>query len=111
MWPPPPPQIGTNRDPVPQAPAPVLLTAPAAAAALSISERTFHALRKRKDFPSGATVVFGRRCVRFRLDALRAFATSLVTVTLSEPKTAAREPRRSLGETSPCEGGARSSKL
>ena len=65
-----------------QAPvAPILVDAPAAAAALGISERAFHSLRKRSDFPGDATVVFGPHCVRFRLEALHAFALVLASVT------------------------------
>jgi len=64
----------------------LLVDARSAAAALSISERTFHSLRKRSDFPQGATVVLGPRCVRFRLDTLHAFVRSLAAVPLGEPK-------------------------
>ena len=65
---------------------PILVNAPAAAAALSISERAFHSLRKRPDFPQDATVVIGPRCVRFRLEALYVFARSLVSMPRGEPK-------------------------
>jgi hypothetical protein len=65
---------------------PILVDAPSAAAALSISERTFHSLRKRPDFPRHATVVLGPRCVRFRLDALCAFTSFLVAIPRSEPR-------------------------
>jgi len=67
-------------------PALILVDAPAAAAALSISERAFHSLRKRPDFPQDATVVIGPRCVRFRLEALYVFARSLVSMPRGEPK-------------------------
>ncbi len=59
--------------------APILVDAPAAAAALGVSERAFHGLRKRSDFPRDATVVFGPHCVRFRLEALYAFAHFLAS--------------------------------
>jgi hypothetical protein len=57
---------------------PILVDAPSAAAALSISERAFHSLRKRPDFPKNATVVIGPRCIRFRVETLHAFVLSLV---------------------------------
>ena len=72
-------------------PVPILVDAPTAAAVLSISERAFHSLRKRSDFPQNATVVLGPRCVRFHLEALHTFALSLVPV----PQGDARQPRRS----------------
>jgi hypothetical protein len=77
VWPPPRPGKTANRRLAPQTPAPILLSAPAAAAALSISERAFHTLRKRPDFSSNATVVFGPRCVRFRVEVLQEFVRSL----------------------------------
>ena len=58
--------------------APILVDALAAAAMLSISRRAFHSLRRQSDFPQDVTVVLGPRCVRFRLEALHAFAASLV---------------------------------
>lgn len=73
---------------------PILLDAPAAAAVLSISERAFHALRKRSDFPEDATVVLGARCVRFRFEALHIFARRLAAVANLE---AVRPPRRRAG--------------
>lgn len=89
MWPPPKSKPIVDRAIGP--PVRLLVDAPTAAAAMSISERTFHSLRKRSDFPSGATVVLGTRCVRFRLDALRAFVSSLAAAPLSEPKQLQRE--------------------
>jgi hypothetical protein len=71
--------------------APILVDAATAAAALSISERAFHSLRKRSDFPQNATVVLGPRCVRFHLEALHTFTLSLVSI----PQRDARQPRRS----------------
>lgn len=84
MWPPQKSKPIADRAIAP--PVRLLVDAPTAAAALSISERTFHSLRKRSDFPQGATVVLGNRCVRFHLDALQAFVRSLTTVPQSEPK-------------------------
>ena len=81
-------------------PARFLVDAPAAAAALAISERTFHTLRKRADFPRNATVVVGPRCVRFRLDALHTFAMSLVSTPQSEPRQL-RESRKIRSERRP----------
>jgi hypothetical protein len=66
--------------------APILVDAPTAAAALSISERTFHSLRKRADFPQNATAVVGPRCVRFHVDALKAFAASLESTPPKGPR-------------------------
>lgn len=66
-------------------PDPVLVDVTAAAQVFSISERAFHTLRKRPDFPRDATVVLGPRCVRFRLQALHTYARSLVSVPRSEP--------------------------
>jgi hypothetical protein len=77
---------------------PILVDATTAAAALSISERAFHSLRKRSDFPQNATVVLGPRCVRFRLESLHTFALSLVSI----PKRDPRQLRRS--ESSSTEG-------
>jgi hypothetical protein len=76
--------------------APILVDAPAAAAALRISERAFHGLRKRSDFPRDATVVFGPHCVRFRLEALHAFALLLAS-------TAQIESGQPVGRASPRE--------
>jgi hypothetical protein len=64
--------------------APILVDAIAAAAALGISERAFHGLRKRSDFPRDATVVFGPHCVRFRLEALHTFAHFLASTAQME---------------------------
>jgi hypothetical protein len=84
MWPPPKSKPAADRAVAP--PLWLLVDARTAAAALSVSERTFHSLRKRSDFPQGATVVLGSRCVRFRLDALHAFVRSLSAAPLTEPE-------------------------
>ena len=76
----------TSRERVRTICAAILVDAPTAAEALSISERRFHALRKREDFPPNATVVLGPRCVRFRLEALQAFALTLASVPSEEPE-------------------------
>ena len=91
MCPSPSSKPSADQDPARGMPGPILVNAPAAAAALSISERAFHSLRKRSDFPQNATVVLGPRCVRFHLEALHTFALSLVPV----PQGDARQPRRS----------------
>jgi hypothetical protein len=67
-------------------PAPILVDAPTAAATLWVSERAFHTLRKRSDFPENATVVLGPRCVRFRLEALQTFALALASSPRCEPR-------------------------
>ena len=74
-----------------------LVDAPTAAASLAISERAFHSLRKRSDFPQDATIILGPRCVRFRLDVLHTFAVSLVAIPQSEPRQL-REGRKSHSE-------------
>jgi hypothetical protein len=71
----------------------ILLDAAAAAAALSISQRTFQNLRKRSDFPQNATVVLGPRCVRYRLEALHTFVLDLA----SRPQEEAKHVRPSGG--------------
>lgn len=80
----------------------ILLDAPAAASALHVSERTFHQIRRRSDFPRDAEVRLSPRCVRFRVEALNEFATRLAaeTTTLSEPEGLrhARESRKA-GQT------------
>lgn len=86
MWPPSSSKTVAGRDSARGRSEPILVDAPSAAAALSISERAFHSLRKRPDFPKHATVVLGPRCVRFRLDALCAFTSSLVAIPQSEPR-------------------------
>jgi hypothetical protein len=86
MCPSPSSKPSADQDPARGMPGPILVNAAAAAAALSISERAFHSLRKRPDFPRDATVVIGPRCVRFRLEALHVFARSLVSMPRSEPK-------------------------
>jgi len=53
---------------------------------LGVSKRSFHRLRKRRDFPQNATVVFGPRCVRYRREALQAFALSFAPMPQSEPE-------------------------
>ena len=65
--------------------APILVDAPTAAATLWVSEREFHSLRKRADFPRNATVVLGPRCVRFRLEALYTFALAMASTPPDEP--------------------------
>jgi hypothetical protein len=81
-------------------PDPILVDATDAAEMLSISERAFHGLRKRANFPPDATVVLGPRCVRFRLEALQAFALALVSVPRSEPgQLRARRSNRTAKES------------
>jgi len=77
-----------------------LVDAPTAAASLAISERAFHSLRKRSDFPQDATIILGPRCVRFRFDVLHTFAVSLVAIPQSEPRQL-REARKNHSERRP----------
>jgi hypothetical protein len=58
---------------------PVLANAQSAARIFSISERAFHNLRRRDDFPKDATVFLSERCVRFRVEALHQFAEVLAS--------------------------------
>jgi predicted DNA-binding transcriptional regulator AlpA len=73
--------------------APILVSAAAAAVMLGVSKRSFHRLRKRKDFPQNATVVFGARCVRYRREALQAFAQSFASAPQGEPEQLKRGRR------------------
>jgi len=71
----------------------ILVDVRTAATAFSVSQRTFHVLRNRPDFPGNATVVFSDRCVRFRVEALYRFALSLA----ASPRRAARRVPRGQG--------------
>jgi len=97
VWPPPGSKGSANRDSVSRmretmddgmraAWESILLDAATAAAALSISQRTFQNLRKRSDFPQNATVVLGPRCVRYRLEALHTFVLDLASRAQGEAK-------------------------
>jgi hypothetical protein len=94
-----------DRDSARETSEPILVDARSAAATLSISERAFHSLRKRPDFPKNATVVIGPRCIRFRVETLHAFVLSLVKEPQGEPiqLRRSRKPRhgrsRRAGET------------
>ena len=96
----------TNREGARTAFVPILVDAPTAAAVLSISERAFHTLRKRSEFPSDATVVLGPRCVRFRLEALYAFARSLALSPKIEPRQPPRRVEVRRGRERRSESGA-----
>jgi len=86
---------GADRDSARGTSEPILIDASGAAAALSISERAFHRLRKRPDFPKNATVVIGPRCIRFRVETLHSFVLSLVKEPQGEPTQLrlSRKPR------------------
>ena len=64
---------------------PLLISAPDAARLLGVSERSFHNLRHRPDFPRPITI--GTRCVRWRVADLEAFIEAL------PPANAVTEPR------------------
>ncbi len=66
--------------------APMLVNAARAAAMFGLSKRSFHRLRKRRDFPEDATVVFGPRCVRFHFETLKVFAQSFASAPMGEPE-------------------------
>jgi len=76
----------------------ILVDAQHSAELFDLSERGFHMLRQRPDFPPDAEVRLGPRAVRFRVDVLLRFATELAakTVREAEPEqlTRAREKRR-----------------
>jgi len=77
---------------------PILVDVHGASILLTLSERGFHELRKRPDFPPDATVILGPRAVRFRVDVLSRYAQELSTNTAphSEPEQLrrARQNRR-----------------
>ena len=73
--------------------APILVNAARAAAMLGVSKRSFHRLRKRRDFPHNATVVFGPRCVRYRFEALQTYAQSFASAPRGEPEQLKRGRR------------------
>src|SRR5437879_13893820 len=68
-----------------------LVDAPTAAALLAISERAFHSLRKRSDFPQDATIILGPRCVRFRLRRARVRDVARVPDTPERAKSTAKK--------------------
>jgi len=73
--------------------APILVSAAGAAVMLGMSKRSFHRLRKRRDFPQNATIVFGPRCVRYRREAVQAFAQSFASAPQAEPEQLKRGRR------------------
>jgi predicted DNA-binding transcriptional regulator AlpA len=73
--------------------APILVDAARAAVMLGVSKRSFHRLRKRRDFPQNATAVLGPRCVRFHVQALQAFAQSFASAPRGEPEQLTRARR------------------
>ena len=76
----------------------ILTDAPGAGELFTLSERAFHELRKRSDFPPDAEVRLSPRCVRFRVDVLRRYAAELAakTAVQGEPEQLkrARQKRR-----------------
>ena len=76
----------------------ILVDARGAAERFTLSERGFHMLRHRPDFPRDAEVRLGPRAVRFRVDVLARYAAELAvkTVTQGEPDQLkrARQKRR-----------------
>jgi hypothetical protein len=55
----------------------ILADAKHSAELFDLSERGFHMLRRRADFPSDAEVRLGPRAVRFRVDVLVRYAAEL----------------------------------
>jgi hypothetical protein len=78
----------------------ILVDAAGAADLLSLSERSFHDLRRREDFPADATIVLSQRAVRFRVEALHRYCAELAhkNVTQGEPEQLqrARQKRREI---------------
>ncbi len=70
----------------------LLIDAPEGARLLGISERSFHNLRKRDDFPRPVTGLLASRIVRWRRANIEAFVANLPTapVALEEPECLAR---------------------
>ena len=79
---------------------PILVDAFCAGILLTLSERGFHELRKRPDFPPDATVILGPRAVRFRVAVLTRYAAELAakSVPQREPPQLkrARQTRREI---------------
>lgn len=65
----------------------LLIDAKEGAALLSVSERSFHNMRKRKDFPHPVSGFLASRIVRWRRSDLEAFVVGLPTasIALAEP--------------------------
>jgi hypothetical protein len=65
----------------------ILVNATEAAELFGVSERSFHLIRARPDFPNDAEVCLGPRMVRFRVQILERYAADLAakTVRRSEP--------------------------
>ena len=76
----------------------ILTDARGAAQRFALSERSFHMLRKRPDFPQDAEVRLGPRAVRFRVDVLIRYAAELSTKSIVHAEPAqlkrARQKRR-----------------
>jgi hypothetical protein len=66
----------------------ILTDARGAAERFALSERGFHMLRKRADFPLDAEVRLGPRAVRFRVEVLVRYAAELAakTIVQDEPE-------------------------
>jgi hypothetical protein len=62
----------------------ILTDARGAGELFTISERGFHMLRKRPDFPPDADVRLGPRAVRFRVDVLVRYATELSAKSIAQ---------------------------
>ena len=76
----------------------ILADARHSAELFDLSERGFHMLRQRPDFPPDAEVRLGPRAVRFRVDVLTRYAVELASKTATQPEPEqlkrARQKRR-----------------
>jgi len=80
----------------------ILVDAAGAADLLSLSERSFHDLRRREDFPADATVVLSQRAIRFRVEALHRYCAALAAqaISITEPERL-RRAREKLRKPAP----------
>lgn len=62
----------------------ILTDARGAAERFALSERGFHMLRQRPDFPPDAEVRLGPRAVRFRVEVLVRYAAELAAKTVAQ---------------------------
>jgi len=63
---------------------PLLVPASVGAKIIGVSERTFHAFRKREDFPK--PIVLGPRAVRWRRQEIEAWVAGLQVETMPRPQ-------------------------
>jgi hypothetical protein len=78
----------------------ILVDAPGGADLLDCSERQFHMLRKRPDWPADCEVVLGPRARRYRVVVLERYAAELAAKSVAQNEPAqlkrARQTRREI---------------